>query len=71
MEITRWRAEKGDGLDNYVLLSSHLAKKLDAAPASSPGGAGGPEALFEADVVRRVDAHLAAFKATGDEFKLH
>jgi hypothetical protein len=31
MEIARWRAEKGGGLDNYVLLQSHLAKRLDAA----------------------------------------
>ena len=67
MEITRWRPANGDRLDNYVLLTTHLAKKLDEQHSS---GGGGPEAVFDGDVVARVERTLAKFTATGNNFRL-
>ena len=64
MEITRWRRDRGDRLDNYVLLTSHLAKKLDDC------GPDGPEGIFAADVVARIDRTLAKFAATGENYRL-
>ena len=63
MEITRWRCERGDRLDNYVLLRSHLAKQLDECE-------GGPEDVFDKAVVDRIDRTLAKFAATGENFRL-
>jgi hypothetical protein len=66
MEITRWRALAGDHLSNYVLLQAHLCLKLDAAKDR-----GGPEAVFDAATVKRVDATLAAFARVGEKHQLH
>ena len=74
--ITRWRAASGDGLDNYVLLQSHLAVKLDAAQPKAAGkgeggSGGGPEAVFDASTVARVEKVLKGVRAVGERFKLH
>jgi hypothetical protein len=66
MEITRWRARAGDHLSNYVLLQAHLCLKLDAAKDR-----GGPEAVFDAATVKRVDATLAASARVGEKNQLH
>ena len=58
-----WRRERGDRLDNYVLLRSHLAKQLDECE-------GGPEDVFDKAVVDRIDRTLAKFAATGENFRL-
>jgi len=68
MEITRWRRERGDRLDNYVLLAAHLAKRLDEA--------GSPEACKgigdrEDGAIARVDATLAHYADTGRRYQLH
>ena len=50
-EITRWRRERGDVLNNYVPLPPKLCDELDQK---------GVEA-FPPEVVQRIDAHLATF----------
>ena len=55
--------ERGDRLDNYVLLRSHLAKQLDECE-------GRPEDVFDKAVVDRTDRTLAKFAATGENFRL-
>ena len=67
MEITRWRSEKGDALSNYVLLQSHLCMDLDQASRHGQG----PEAVFDAETVKRIDAKLATFQKVGERHKLH
>jgi len=68
VEITRWRQERGDGLDNFVLLQAHLAKKLDAA--------GSPEALvreggaLDSEAVKRIDAVLKNAARVGARYTL-
>ena len=82
MEITRWRAEKGDGLDNYVLLQSHLAKRLDAAHAATDAtdatgtgtaaATGGPESVegLSEEAIKRIDEMLGGLKALGERYRL-
>jgi hypothetical protein len=65
MEVTRWRRELGDRLDNYVLLQNHLAQRLDKA--QGPEGVAG----LEPDAIARIDATLARFRAVGDKYALH
>jgi Mn-dependent DtxR family transcriptional regulator len=67
MEITRWRSKDGDAISNYVLLQSHLCLKLDQASKDGLG----PEAVFDAETVQRIDAKLATFQRVGERHKLH
>ena len=52
LQVTRWRVDRGDGLDNYVLLKRQLAKDLDEK---------GVEAL-PAAAVAKIDEVLAPFR---------
>jgi hypothetical protein len=80
VEITRWRRENGDGLDNYVLLQTFLAKRLDEAGAAAaaaeaaggPKGGGGPESVegLSGEAIARIDSILAQVRHIGGEFKL-
>ena len=65
MEITRWRKANGDKLTNYVLLQSHIAKRLDTAEK--------PEDLkeFTPQVIQRIEARIAKFDVIGEKYKLH
>jgi hypothetical protein len=65
MEVTRWRRDQGDKLTNYVLLQTHLAKKLDEVNS--------PEEVqeFDAEVIQKIDKRIQQYEVIGEKYRLH